>query len=233
MPAGQEGFSPPTRGCSGTFEQVGRGRYRLSPVTRESLLRLSTRAEGDSHAVLERLHQATGGLAALYTLTSFGGAKRACIDVAFSDITPEDIGLMPCQGVRVTGSLRTGAAGRVILAHLPEPHLTEVLNEPLPPGAGPEAARDAAELAASLPTIRERGYSVGRHDCLVGWGGIAAPVLHHGSVVGAVLTVKPAAELPADECSFASDISVTKAAAAELSSTDLRYSADEGLLTHS
>ncbi|MFE4972689.1 hypothetical protein ACFRAR_11275 [Kitasatospora sp. NPDC056651] len=62
-----------------------------------------------THTILERLHAATGGLALLYVLSPFGGAKRLCTDYVIGDIDPAEVGMSAEDVVSVSRSLRTGA----------------------------------------------------------------------------------------------------------------------------
>ncbi|CAN3978210.1 hypothetical protein [Kitasatospora purpeofusca] len=83
-------------------------------------------------------------------------------------------------------------------AHLPRPIQELVLAEEVPPTAGPGVIRDNDELAATFDGIRRLGFAVGRQECMPGWDSVAAPVLWHDAVMGAVLMLKPSTEMPAD-----------------------------------
>ncbi|MFB8171414.1 IclR family transcriptional regulator [Kitasatospora purpeofusca] len=184
----------------GVFEQVGRGRYRLGTGTARAGVQAMAHSPGSAstHGILEHLHRATGGLALLYVLSPFGGAKRLCTDYAIGDTDPADVGMTAEDVVSVSRSLRAGASGRVILAHLPRPIQDLVLAEEVPPTAGPGVIRDNDELAATFDGIRRLGFAVGRQECMPGWDSVAAPVLWHDAVMGSVLMLKPSPEMPAD-----------------------------------
>ncbi|MFD7902945.1 IclR family transcriptional regulator C-terminal domain-containing protein [Kitasatospora sp. NPDC059747] len=184
----------------GIFEQVGRGRYRLGTGTARAGVQAMAHSPGaaSTHGILERLHHATGGLALLYVLSPFGGAKRLCTDYVIGDMDPAEVGMTAEDVVSVSRSLRTGASGRVILAYLPQPIRELVLAEEVPPTAGPGVIRDNDDLAASLDEVRRLGFGVGRQECMAGWDSVAAPVLWHDSVMGAVLLLKRSAEMPSD-----------------------------------
>ncbi|GAA2773758.1 IclR family transcriptional regulator [Kitasatospora cinereorecta] len=184
----------------GVFEQVGRGRYRLGTGTARAGVQAMAHTPGitSTHGILERLHMATGGLALLYVLSPFGGAKRLCTDYVIGDMDPAEVGMTAADVVSVSRSLRTGASGRVILAYLPQTIRDLVLAEDVPATAGPGVIRDNDALAASLLEIRRLGFGVGRQECMAGWDSIAAPVLWHDSIMGAVLLLRRSTEMPAD-----------------------------------
>ncbi|MFB7618889.1 IclR family transcriptional regulator [Kitasatospora sp. NPDC056181] len=186
--------------ADGVFEQVGRGLYRLGTATARAGVQAMahTPNPASTHHYLERLNRATGGLALLYVLSPLGGARRLCTDYVLGDMDPADVGMTAEDVVSVSRSLRTGASGRVILAHLPQSIQEQVLAEEVPATAGPGVIRDNDALAASLAEIRQLGFGVGRQECMAGWDSVAAPVLWRDSIMGAVLMLKPSGEMPAD-----------------------------------
>jgi DNA-binding IclR family transcriptional regulator len=178
----------------GTFLQVGRGRYRLGPQAAQLGAEALVHAMDDEalHACLDRLRRtADGGLAFLYGLSHFGGVQRQCVEMAVGDSDLSEMGLSPRQLLVVSRSLRVGASGRAILAHLPERLRRRALAEPVPQGVGPGAYRERDKLLASLADIRANGYTVGAQECARGWDSYAAPVLWGGTVLGAVTLMKP------------------------------------------
>ncbi|MGW3228671.1 IclR family transcriptional regulator [Kitasatospora sp. NPDC001095] len=185
---------------TGVFEQVGRGTYRLGTGTARAGVQAMTRTPGAActHTYLVRLHQATGGLALLYVLSAFGGAKRLCTDYEIGGLDPAKVGMTAEDVVSVSRSLRTGASGRAILAYLRQDVRDQVLAEEVPPTAGPGVIRDNDQLADSLLAIRERGYAIGRQECMAGWDSVAAPVFWREEVMGSVLLLKPSSTMPAD-----------------------------------
>lgn len=183
----------------GTFAREGRGLYRLgSGAARLGLKALShapnTRV---AHAVLEELREATGeGLVFLFALAPFGGARKQCLDMAVGDSDLSELGIGHRAFLEISQSLRTGAAGRAMLAHLPEVIQEAVLAEPAPEGAGPGAHRDNAALLRSLEDVRGRGVALDVEECAAGWHGCAAPVRWDGLIMGAVAVLKPKDSLP-------------------------------------
>jgi DNA-binding IclR family transcriptional regulator len=200
----------------GVFERVGRGRYRLG--TRAASLGIQALANAPGVAartVLEDLRHTTGGgLAMLYTLAPFGGAQRQCIEMAVGDSDLVELGMTPRDVLSVTRSLRTGASGRTILAYLPEPIQHRVLAEPVPTQAGPGAIHDNYALLRSLQDIRDHGYALAYEECAPGWNSCAAPIFWGDWIMGSMLLLKPASEMPQVPAHI---VEATKAAAAELS----------------
>ncbi|MFJ6796882.1 IclR family transcriptional regulator [Streptomyces sp. NPDC091268] len=205
----------------GVFSQVGRGRYRLGPsaarIGTQALMNAIDSTSGeDLRACLDRLYRDTdGGLAFLFGLNHFGRAQRQCIEMSVGNSDLSELGANIRDVLTVNRSLRVGAAGRVILAHLPEQLQRQAIDEPVPRGAGPGVYRDRGKLVASLAEIRVKGYALGFQECLRGWNSFAAPVFGADAVLGAVLVLKPAHEVsvPRDEC-----IAAVRATAAEMSS---------------
>lgn len=80
--------------------------------------------------------------------------------------------------------LHVGAAGRAVLAFLPEPDRAALI----------AAQRDeAAELAQEIETVRERGYALTAGTRIQGAVGLAAPLFDAGgAVLGAVGLAMPA-----------------------------------------
>ncbi|WP_129841118.1 IclR family transcriptional regulator C-terminal domain-containing protein [Streptomyces sp. RFCAC02] len=200
----------------GVFERVGRGRYRLGTRTASMGIHALANAPGTTtRAVLDRLRETTdGGLAMLYVLAPFGGAQRQCIDMAVGDSDLGELGMTPREVLTVTRSLRTGASGRTILAHLPRAIQQRVLAEPVPTEAGPGAYQDNDALLRSLEQIREQGYATGFEECSPGWNSCAAPIMWGDLIMGSALLLKPATVMPHITDTV---ITATRKAAAELS----------------
>ncbi|MFB6078872.1 MAG: IclR family transcriptional regulator [Halarchaeum sp.] len=82
--------------------------------------------------------------------------------------------------------LHLNSGGKAILAHLPRERVDDVVAEHGLPGRTEHTVTDRAALDAELEAIRERGYAVNRREDLEGISAIGAPVVHDGSVVGAL-----------------------------------------------
>jgi DNA-binding IclR family transcriptional regulator len=184
---------------SKTFVRVPPGRYRLGPgAARVGMQAMATTPGVETtRPVLEQLSRVVDGFALLWVLSPYGGPRRALADSAPGRYDFDALGLTATQLVDVGSSLRVGASGRVIAAHLPPPMAASVLDQPLPAGAGPGVIRDAAEFAASLEQVREAGYAVA-HDEIAGWDAVAVPVMWGDAVYGAVSVLKPSSLMPRD-----------------------------------
>ncbi|MEU3524801.1 IclR family transcriptional regulator C-terminal domain-containing protein [Streptomyces sp. NPDC038707] len=183
----------------GTFAREGRGLYRLGFGAARLGLKALSHAPNTrvSHALLEELRAETDeGLVFLFALAPFGGARKQCLDMAVGDSDLSELGIGHRAFLEISQSLRTGAAGRAILAHLPGILQEAVLEEPAPAGAGPGAYRDNAELMLSLEDVRSKGVALDMEECAAGWLGCAAPVRWDGFIMGAVAVLKPKDCLP-------------------------------------
>lgn len=202
----------------GQFERVRRGKYRLgvsaAHLGMHALAHLPAK-DKETRAILEELHEATrGGLVFQYMLATIGGVQRQCIDLAVGDSDLTELGMTTLEVLSVTRSLRVGASGRTILAHLPTPLRALVLAEPVPAEAGPGVYRNEEELDASLADIRGNGFALGYEECMPLWNSCAAPIVWCGAIMGAVTVLKPAIVMPEATEPI---IEATKAAAAKLS----------------
>jgi DNA-binding IclR family transcriptional regulator len=200
----------------GTFQQVGRGRYRLGPQAAMLGLGALERAVSDDalRGILERLRLSIdGSLVFLYGLSSFAGMQRQCIEMAVGTSDLSELGFGPRELVFSHRSLRIGASGRAILAHLPESVQRRVAAEPVPAGMGPGAFHDSHRMLASLAEIRAHGYALGLEECVAGWDSIAVPVFWGGLVVGAVTVIAPGALTPTERAPL---IAATRKAAQEV-----------------
>ena len=88
--------------------------------------------------------------------------------------------------------LHANAAGKVILAHLPEQRIDDIIEERGLDAYTPHTITDPESLKDELETIRKQGYATDTNELVEGVKGIAAPVLNHGEVVGAIAVGGPA-----------------------------------------
>ncbi|MEU5427601.1 IclR family transcriptional regulator C-terminal domain-containing protein [Streptomyces olivoreticuli] len=201
-------------GCrNGIFEQVGRGMYRLGPASARLGMRTISRTPDheSTQTVLQKLSRETGGVAGYFVVR---GDTRICKAHVLGDHDPTSLNIDTLAMVDVMSSLRTGASGRVILAHLDSYMQESVLAEPVPDGAGPGAIRSNAELVATFADIRERGYAIGREESMPGWDSIAAPVMWGAMIQGAAGVLLPSDQMPKDPRPV---VEATVKAAAQLS----------------
>jgi DNA-binding IclR family transcriptional regulator len=114
--------------------------------------------------IMERLARVTGESV---TLSTAVGVHRVCIDVVN---TPAP--LMTLTKVGEHNPMGTGATSLVLMAHLPDESLKQVLASALK-----KSGFTRKSLLAELAGIRDRGYGVSHGGRLAGLSGIAAPVL--------------------------------------------------------
>ncbi|GAA2267113.1 hypothetical protein GCM10010145_46950 [Streptomyces ruber] len=181
------------------FLRVPPGRYRLGPGAAQVGMQAmaATLDAGVARPALEHLSRTVDGFALLWVLSPYGGPRKAYGTSAPGRYDFESLGLSVTDLIEVSHSLRVGASGRAIAAHLPPFLLSSILEQPLPAGAGPGTARTPAEFAASLDEIREAGYAVAREE-VPGWSAVAAPVMWGDSVYGAVSVLKPSSLMSGD-----------------------------------
>ncbi|MEU3855071.1 IclR family transcriptional regulator C-terminal domain-containing protein [Streptomyces sp. NPDC029554] len=173
------------------------GRYRLGPGAAQiglHAMAAAAPAPGATRPVLDRLASAVNGLALLWVLSALG-TGRVVADTA-GRYGIDALGLSAGDLIRLGRTLRAGASGRAIAAHLPPHMIDAVAGEPLPhaPGTTP---RDANAFRAALQDVRHAGYAVAREE-MPGWSEVAAPVLWGGVIFGAVSVLVPAPFLARD-----------------------------------
>jgi DNA-binding IclR family transcriptional regulator len=97
------------------------------------------------------------------------------------------------------GPLHVSAAGKSILANLPEDRVSEILEEHGLSGGGKRSISNREELDETLETVRERGYAFNRQETTEGVNAVGAPVLDNaGAVIGALSISGPAHRLKGD-----------------------------------
>ncbi|MFB6160238.1 MAG: IclR family transcriptional regulator [Haloferacaceae archaeon] len=95
--------------------------------------------------------------------------------------------------------LHTNAAGKSILAHLPETRVDAIVDRWGLPALTERTITDRAELDERLATVRERGYATNREERIEGLEAVGAPVLDaNGRVLGAVSVSGPARRIDDD-----------------------------------
>lgn len=102
------------------------------------------------------------------------------------------------SGAYTTGSrwrLNATASGKVVLAHMDEDELDDVLDAHGLHSMTPNTITDRDALAAELETIREQGFARDREEAAVGIRGVAAPVRGLDGVIGTVSLSGPASRI--------------------------------------
>jgi len=163
-------------------------RYSLGPAVMKLAAVVMSREHDLANvaaASLERLRALTGETVSLHCVL---GDERICVAELLSH---EHIRME--SGVGSTYPLYAGAAGKAMLAYLPErldallPRLTAV---------GPATITDEPKLRADLDAIRRRGYATSESEVVPGAASLAVPVFGSaGSVIAAINVVGPAARL--------------------------------------
>jgi DNA-binding IclR family transcriptional regulator len=87
--------------------------------------------------------------------------------------------------------MHTVATGKVILAHLPDERVEEILAEQGLERRTEHTITDPSELKAELEQIREDGYAVDWNEQVVGMGMASVPILIDGDVLGSFGIVVP------------------------------------------
>lgn len=109
--------------------------------------------------------------------------------------------------------LHATAAGKAILAFLPEDQRTNILASTNLTALTPETVIDHEELRAEFTTIREQGYAVECNQFKIGYWSVAAPIMTNDEEVeGSVgITLHTESQDPADHKAETAE-SVTKTA---------------------
>ena len=94
--------------------------------------------------------------------------------------------------------LHTLAAGKSILAHLPETRIDEIIEHHGLPERTEYTITDPDALKEDLARTRERGYAYNEDESIVGISAVGAPVLVDGSVAGAISVAAPTNRLKGD-----------------------------------
>jgi DNA-binding IclR family transcriptional regulator len=100
------------------------------------------------------------------------------------------------NGYRVP--LQTTALGKAIMAHMPEERVREILERHGMPAVTERTVTDEDVLFEQLEEVRERGYAVDAEERVLGMRCIAAPILNHGEVLGAISVSGPKNRMQGD-----------------------------------
>lgn len=83
------------------------------------------------------------------------------------------------------------AAGKAILAHLPEERIRGIVEQRGLPAQTERTITDIDELLAELETIREQGYARNDGETFEGFRAVASPILHEGELLGSIVVSGP------------------------------------------
>ncbi|MGC2372601.1 MAG: IclR family transcriptional regulator [Solirubrobacteraceae bacterium] len=166
------------------LEQGASRKYRLGlRVADLGMSVLNSTGLRESRVHLEELWRRTSLTASIAVLDE---ADIVYVDRARSNSRAESsLGLSPRTGTRLPA--RCTALGKVLLAHLPEARLREVLQEITFDPRTPKTILTKTALVNALAETREQGFAVNDEECAVAEVAIAVPVrLGSGEVVAAV-----------------------------------------------
>lgn len=83
------------------------------------------------------------------------------------------------------------AAGKAILAHLPEQKVADIIETYGLPRRSENTITDEDALYSELETVRERGYAINKGETMKKVWAMASPIMKHDSVCGAVGVAGP------------------------------------------
>lgn len=93
-------------------------------------------------------------------------------------------------------NLHSHAAGKSILAHLPQERIDAIIETHGLASRTPHTITDPDELREELATIREQGYALNFEESYEGLHAVGAPIIdEHGAVLGALSISGPAPRL--------------------------------------
>ena len=95
-------------------------------------------------------------------------------------------------------NLHSRAAGKSILAHLPDGRIAEIIDQHGLPRETDRTITSRDELEAELATIREDGYAIDDGEQLKGLRCVAAPIVSDGNPVGAISVSGPKGRIRGD-----------------------------------
>lgn len=90
------------------------------------------------------------------------------------------------------------AAGKAILAFLPEDRVERIVDRHGLPAQTEHTITDRDELLATLEEVRERGYAFNMEESLTGVHAVGAPIRVDGTVFGSLSVVGPAHRIKGD-----------------------------------
>ncbi|WP_336023746.1 IclR family transcriptional regulator [Halobellus salinisoli] len=191
------------------------GTYRIGYrfLQRGSRLKYRNRFFHSSDIVLGKLSKQSGELAQLGMVES----DEWVMLHEEGDITSVQTGTYP--GFRTP--IHTHAAGKVLLAHLPEARIDEILAVDELERVTEHTVTDPDDLRRDLDEIRERGYAIDHEEQVVGIGFVACPVIEDGELLGSVSVACPTGRLQQDD--YRRDLIQDVRAAAEEISVNYRF----------
>jgi len=102
------------------------------------------------------------------------------------------------ESVGSRGYMHCIAAGKAILAHLPESYVRQIIERHGLPKLTEKTITDTNELSDELETVRAEGVAFNRQEEVTGVRAIGAPITVNKKVYGAVCVTGPAERLKGD-----------------------------------
>lgn len=157
----------------------GEGRYGIGPRLRALAAQVLSDDTVGIEAVLQALQQRLGQAVHLAVLSGDYATYTHKVDPGHAYRIATDVGMqLP---------LHATAAGKVLLAHLPEEEAAALLDRAGLPARTPRTVTDRGALTAELGRVREQGFATEYEESDEAICSIAAPVLDtDGYPVGAV-----------------------------------------------
>jgi len=156
------------------------GSYHLSLkfLSHGTAARNSIPISGQADGILSDLADETG-LVAWLVVEEHG--RAVYLDRAVADEVGQTYGRISKRT-----DLHGPAAGKAILAHLADGKLDAIVDNYGLPGRTEYTIINEEELHEELSMVRRQGYATSKHEVALGIQSVGAPVLHEGSVLGAI-----------------------------------------------
>ncbi len=126
------------------------------------------------------------------TLVVRQGMKRVTIDLLLGS---HELKMVPEIGS--TRPLYAGAAGKALLAHVPEEELARVIAGTKLAAVTPATITSPVIFKRELARVRARGFATSAEESMLGVAASAAPIFEQGRIVAALNVFGPKARLPA------------------------------------
>jgi DNA-binding IclR family transcriptional regulator len=121
------------------------------------------------------------------------GADRVCVEEL-----PSEQPIRFIASVGATEPIHTGSAGRILLAFVEEPELTQLLAQLHLTAVTPKSITSRTELEAALVRTREQGWSESEGERIEGAAAISVPIRLHEGTVAALSVLGPEQRMTAD-----------------------------------
>lgn len=186
------------------------GKYQLGVkfYQWQSVLRMRTSLSDLARPIMENLRDLCGEEVSLYVLSE---SNRICLDAVKSHH-----GVAKVTPVGKVFPLHCGAAGKVLLAHVPETERKSILRQGSLERYTPDTITEPAQLEADLEKIRRDGYAISLGEREEGAYSVVAPVRDaKGRVIASLSISGPIFRFPEEK--HAESVQAVLKAAREIS----------------